>query len=110
MVKEKASRNRIDLVLDIHYVLHEGDQVPKVFVDHYCKFLGEVGNVKDMDVTPLFHTQLSEVTATHMIRSIMKDEVKEAMFSIGITNPRVQMITRLRFLKRLGILLAMMSI
>ncbi|XP_022015024.1 uncharacterized protein LOC110914542 [Helianthus annuus] len=83
-VKCKNHHNRIDVISDSGGVVFEGDKVQQAFVDHYEKFLGCSGDTSTSPAPDLFTQVLDPQIATHMIRQVTEDEVKKAMFSIGI--------------------------
>ncbi|GJW79122.1 hypothetical protein Tco_0140804 [Tanacetum coccineum] len=60
-------------------------EVADAFVSHYEVFLGQAGIVSNMDTNSLFHSKLDEETAHDMVRMVNDQEVKEAMFSMDIT-------------------------
>ncbi|GKA43681.1 putative reverse transcriptase domain, reverse transcriptase zinc-binding domain protein [Tanacetum coccineum] len=77
------SRSRIDFVMDHDNVLHEGTEVPIIFVDHYMQFLGVESHVAPFNHEGLFVKKLCQITDAIMIRDVNDDEIRTAMFSIG---------------------------
>ncbi|GKD22081.1 reverse transcriptase domain, reverse transcriptase zinc-binding domain protein, partial [Tanacetum coccineum] len=75
-------RSRIDVVTNMKGIF-ENDKVPEEFVSHYEMFLGLAGETHDFNTLNLFKTCLNEQVALDMVREVSKQEVKEAMFSIG---------------------------
>ncbi|KAJ9536637.1 hypothetical protein OSB04_un000186 [Centaurea solstitialis] len=60
------------------------DDVATAFIEHFVSIIG----TKDVDVKPfmpaeLFSSKLSLVDALHMIRPILSEEIRDAMFHIG---------------------------
>ncbi|GJY70284.1 hypothetical protein Tco_0473987 [Tanacetum coccineum] len=82
-VKTRMRRSRIDCVMDHDNVLHEGTEVPIIFVDHYMQFLGVESPITPLNHEGLFVRKLSQIPARIMIRDVNDDEIRTAMFSIG---------------------------
>ncbi|GJV38022.1 hypothetical protein Tco_1410499 [Tanacetum coccineum] len=82
-VKSRVSRSRIDAVTNTEGVLFENEQVPDVFVTHYEAFLGLAGVTHGFVDDNLFHSRLNGQVALDMIREVTRQEVKQAMFSMG---------------------------
>ncbi|GJV15520.1 hypothetical protein Tco_1360843 [Tanacetum coccineum] len=82
-VKTRMRRSRIDCVMDHDNVLHEGTEVPIIFVDHYMQFLGVESPITPLNHEGLFIRKLSQIPARIMIRDVNDDEIRTAMFSIG---------------------------
>ncbi|GJY53051.1 RNA-directed DNA polymerase, eukaryota, reverse transcriptase zinc-binding domain protein [Tanacetum coccineum] len=83
MLKGRKFRSRIKVVYDAQGNKFEGDDIAFKFVDHFQKFLGsedEVFLIDDLD--SLFINKLDAQCAAHMIRPVLNDEIKLAMFSI----------------------------
>ncbi|XP_021979569.1 uncharacterized protein LOC110875673 [Helianthus annuus] len=74
----------IDIIKDSQGVVYENDNVPQAFVHHYENFLGCEGDISLSPAPDLFNKVLNPDTAAHMIRQVTEEEVKSAMFSIGI--------------------------
>ncbi|GJV76486.1 zinc knuckle CX2CX4HX4C containing protein [Tanacetum coccineum] len=53
-VKERVSRNRIDIITDMNNVTHTNNEVPTAFVEHYMNFLGSSAPVSNLDNRGLF--------------------------------------------------------
>ncbi|XP_035840393.1 uncharacterized protein LOC118487561 [Helianthus annuus] len=83
-LKSKNHRSRIDVIRDTGGVTYEGNHVYQAFVNHYEKFLGCRGDTSLNPAPDLFSKVLDPNIATHMCRQVTEDEVKKAMFSIGI--------------------------
>ncbi|XP_071739373.1 uncharacterized protein [Rutidosis leptorrhynchoides] len=84
VVKGRANRNRIVSIQDDQGNMLEGDDVTKLFVQHYTNFLGSTSVCDDLhDPSSLFTKKISHQNAMHMIRPISDDEVKKAIFGIG---------------------------
>ncbi|GKA14481.1 putative RNA-directed DNA polymerase [Tanacetum coccineum] len=77
------SRSRIDCMMDHDNVLHEGTEVPIIFVDHYMQFLGVESTITPLNHEGLFVRKLSQILAGIMIRDVNDDEIRTAMFLIG---------------------------
>ncbi|GJZ85823.1 hypothetical protein Tco_0651162, partial [Tanacetum coccineum] len=82
-IKSRVSRSRIDVVMCADGTIAENEKVAEVFVSHYEQFLGLPGTTSAFDTTDLFHTRLDEVHARDMVRIIKRQEVKDALFSMG---------------------------
>ncbi|XP_022030707.1 uncharacterized protein LOC110931630 [Helianthus annuus] len=76
--------SRIEVIKDSAGNLFEGDNVYKPFVQHYENFFGSQGDISLTPAPDLFSKVLAPQVATHMIRQVTAEEVKKAMFSIGI--------------------------
>ncbi|GJU37561.1 hypothetical protein Tco_1185915 [Tanacetum coccineum] len=82
-LKDRMVRNRIKVIYDFDGNKYEGDDIAPKFVDHFHKFLGsedEVFPIEDLD--SLFLNKLDAQCAEYMVRPILDDEIKLAMFSI----------------------------
>nr|GEX69325.1 hypothetical protein [Tanacetum cinerariifolium] len=82
-VKIRVSRSRIDVVTNVEGILFENEVVSEAFVTHYEMFLGLAGDTYGFNTVNLFKTCLNEHVALDMVRTVSKQEVKEAMFSMG---------------------------
>ncbi|GKA20142.1 hypothetical protein Tco_0700131 [Tanacetum coccineum] len=102
VVKSRISRSRIDVVTNAAGVLFENDRVPDAFVSHYEAFLGQPGDTNGFNTSDQFRSRLDDQVALYMVRDVTREEVKEALFSMGVIKPRALMGTQLLFLKRLG--------
>ncbi|XP_021985819.1 uncharacterized protein LOC110882016 [Helianthus annuus] len=83
-LKNRNHHSRIDVIRDAGGTLFEGNHVHQAFVDHYEKFLGCRGDTLLNPAPDLFSNVLDPSVANHMCRQVTEDEVKKAMFSIGI--------------------------
>ncbi|XP_035834111.1 uncharacterized protein LOC110881992 [Helianthus annuus] len=83
IVKTRNARARIYSVMDTMGVRHEGEDVADAMVLHYSSFLGMEHPVETTNLENLFTNVLSDEDAVYMIRPITREEVKNAMFSIG---------------------------
>ncbi|GJZ34000.1 hypothetical protein Tco_0579436 [Tanacetum coccineum] len=81
-VKERVSRNRIDIITDMNNVTHTNNEVPTAFVEHYMNFLGSSAPVSNLDNRGLFSKKISNEKADYMVREVTNGEIKDAMFSI----------------------------
>ncbi|GJV72227.1 hypothetical protein Tco_1492222 [Tanacetum coccineum] len=66
VVKSRVSRSRIDVVTSMDGTVFENEKVADAFVTHYEQFLGQAGAV-----------------ALSMVRNVTRQEVKDALFSMG---------------------------
>ncbi|GJU94462.1 hypothetical protein Tco_1319218 [Tanacetum coccineum] len=82
-VKSRVSRSRIDVVTITEGILFDNDKVSEAFVSHYEMFLGFAGETHGFNTINLFKTCLNEQVALDMVRDVSKQEVKEAIFSMG---------------------------
>ncbi|GJZ00480.1 RNA-directed DNA polymerase, eukaryota, reverse transcriptase zinc-binding domain protein [Tanacetum coccineum] len=82
-VKSRVSRSHIDVMTCADGTIVENENVAEAFVSHYEQFLGLPGTTSAFDMIDLFHTRLDEVHARDMVRIISRQEVKDALFSMG---------------------------
>ncbi|XP_022030437.1 uncharacterized protein LOC110931348 [Helianthus annuus] len=82
-LKNKIHYSRIDVIQDTSGNEFENDLVHKAFVEHYEKFLGCKGTTSLSPSPDLFTKTLEMGVATHMVRPVTPDEVRQAIFSIG---------------------------
>ncbi|GJZ43290.1 RNA-directed DNA polymerase, eukaryota, reverse transcriptase zinc-binding domain protein [Tanacetum coccineum] len=83
VLKGRVSKSRIEVVKDDSSNTYYGEDVALQFVDHFKKFLGtkeDVFTIEDYD--GLFVKKLDPIIATTMIRPILDEEIKDAMFGI----------------------------
>lgn len=83
IVKSKNHRSRIELVTGGNNVLHQGNVVPNVFVQHYENLLGVEGNNLQLPDHVAFPSTINSDRAVWMVRDVTSSEIKDAMFSIG---------------------------
>ncbi|XP_022007434.1 uncharacterized protein LOC110906639 [Helianthus annuus] len=83
-LKMKNHCSRIEVIKDSDGNLYEGDTVFHPFVKHYERFFGSQGDTSLTPAPDLFSKRLSPQVAQHMIRQVSPEEVKRAMFGIGI--------------------------
>ncbi|PWA78701.1 RNA-directed DNA polymerase, eukaryota, Reverse transcriptase zinc-binding domain protein [Artemisia annua] len=62
---------------------HEGNSVPRVFVQHYEHYLGNEGDTTALNNPTLFTKRLDTGIRDHMVRPVSNEEIKLSMFSIG---------------------------
>ena len=84
-VMERRATNFISSVCDSDGNFHYGDEVPQTFIDYFQGVLGE----EDSAVTPmmdqaLFDRRLTLHESLEIIKPFTNDEIKSALFSIGI--------------------------
>ncbi|KAJ0800754.1 putative RNA-directed DNA polymerase [Helianthus annuus] len=82
-VKVKNARTKIYSVMDSLGNRYEGEDVADAMVSHYMNFLGIEIPVQRLNSENLFTNVLSSDVADRMIRQVTREEVKQAMFSIG---------------------------
>ncbi|GJV24648.1 hypothetical protein Tco_1377343 [Tanacetum coccineum] len=83
VVKNQASRNRIDNITLNNGDILTDDQVPRAFIDHYTTFLGQQAAINPLNSNDLFQNQILNEVADHMVREVSNHEIMEAIFSIG---------------------------
>ncbi|XP_052627262.1 uncharacterized protein LOC128133760 [Lactuca sativa] len=83
VVKGKIIRNNIKAVMNDEGNWIEGEDVPKVFIEYFSKFLGaaipcaEINNPHS-----LFSKKLDLVQAVEMVKVVTDEEIKNALFDI----------------------------
>ncbi|GJX28851.1 hypothetical protein Tco_0236930 [Tanacetum coccineum] len=82
-VKSRVSRSRIDVVTNADGIMFENDNVADAFVSHYESFLGQPGTTSGFNDFDLFRVKLDEQEAIDMTRTVSRQEVKSALFSMG---------------------------
>ncbi|GKD88950.1 hypothetical protein Tco_1364457, partial [Tanacetum coccineum] len=82
-VKGRISRNRINVVTNLKGDTFTDDHVAKAFVTHYKAFLGQPGENTPFSDLNLFYNRLDVEEAVAMVHPVTKQEVREAMFSMG---------------------------
>ncbi|XP_022040407.1 uncharacterized protein LOC110942954 [Helianthus annuus] len=92
-LKNRNYRSRTDVIKDADGIVYEGDQVHSALVKHYEKFLGGQDEISLTPTRDLFSNKLQPEVASYMVHQVTEDEVKNAMFSIGIDKVRVLMAT-----------------
>ncbi|XP_022030851.1 uncharacterized protein LOC110931782 [Helianthus annuus] len=83
-VKCRNARNKIHTIKDVHGTRYEGEGITDALVAHYANFLGTEDRVAPIDLDDIFVNKLSSAGATNMVRQVTREEVKNAMFSIGV--------------------------
>ncbi|GJY49138.1 putative RNA-directed DNA polymerase, eukaryota, reverse transcriptase zinc-binding domain protein [Tanacetum coccineum] len=73
----------LNIVTNNKGLLFENDKVPDAFVSHYEVFLGQPGNVTDLNMGGLFFHKLDKHVAVDMTRMVSDIEIKNVMFSMG---------------------------
>ncbi|GJZ37317.1 RNA-directed DNA polymerase, eukaryota, reverse transcriptase zinc-binding domain protein [Tanacetum coccineum] len=82
-LKGRMFRSRIEVVYDSEGHKYEGDDIATKFVDHFSKFLGTEDDVFPIeDPDSLFINKLDAQCSDYMVRPVLDDEIKFAMFSI----------------------------
>ncbi|GKD96348.1 putative RNA-directed DNA polymerase, partial [Tanacetum coccineum] len=81
-VKARISKGRIDCIMDHENVVYGGDDLPKVFVEHYMNFLGVQATVEDLNHHGLFVRKLHQSKFENMVRILFDEEIRMAMFFI----------------------------
>ncbi|GJY25818.1 RNA-directed DNA polymerase, eukaryota, reverse transcriptase zinc-binding domain protein [Tanacetum coccineum] len=82
-VKSRISRSRIDVVTNSDGMVFENENAASAFVSHYEAFLGQSGTTCGLNDNDLFHVILDQNVAIDMIRNVTRQEVKNALFSMG---------------------------
>ncbi|GJV04817.1 RNA-directed DNA polymerase, eukaryota, reverse transcriptase zinc-binding domain protein [Tanacetum coccineum] len=82
-VKGRTNRNIIEVVYDDQGNAVYGDSIANMFVSHFESFLGTHDKVYAIeDAGSLFMKKLNVNKAIDLIKPVMDDEVKDALFSI----------------------------
>ncbi|GJS24118.1 hypothetical protein Tco_0452750 [Tanacetum coccineum] len=108
IVKNKCARNQIKMVRDSSNVFYEGNVVVGAFVTHYENFLDIEGSTTPLANQYLFSHVLNSQKTDFMVRDVMDNEIKEALFSIGDDKAPALMVSLLLSLRKLGMLWVMM--
>nr|GEX54158.1 hypothetical protein [Tanacetum cinerariifolium] len=87
-IKNRNQRSCIDVITNADNVEVLGNAVLDVFVSHYHSFLGAATTCDDLDSEGLYNKKVSNLSSTNMTCPITDDEIKRAMFGIGVTNPQ----------------------
>ncbi|XP_022014955.1 uncharacterized protein LOC110914476 [Helianthus annuus] len=82
-VKSRNHWSRIQVISDANGVMYEADNVHSNFVQHYEKFLGCQDDISVQPTPDFFSKWVNPMDASYMVRPVMMEEVKSAMFSIG---------------------------
>nr|GEY30792.1 hypothetical protein [Tanacetum cinerariifolium] len=82
IIKSRENLNKITSVCNKKGEKFEGNEVAEQFVNHVKKFLKVDKDCEDLDDLELFHHKISN-DAKNMIKEVIEDEIKEAMFDIG---------------------------
>ncbi|GJX24441.1 sodium/hydrogen exchanger 6 [Tanacetum coccineum] len=82
VIKGRNSRSRIEVIKNTNGFIHDGDQVPNIFVAHYNQFLGTLGEAIPLDLPSLYLKVLDPNKAAHMVHPVLDEEVKQVRFSI----------------------------
>ena len=86
-------------------------QVSSLFVEYYENLLGTRNNVLRLDSGVLADgARVEDEQALALTRPVLDEDIKVALFDIGVTRPLVQMVLHLVFSKKLGILLGLISV
>nr|GEV33793.1 hypothetical protein [Tanacetum cinerariifolium] len=80
--EERNQRSRIELILNSDNVEISGNLVPDVFVSHYEQLLGTSMDCNTLNVEGLFSKTVLMDIASIMVRPVMNEEIKVAMFDI----------------------------
>nr|GEV45003.1 hypothetical protein [Tanacetum cinerariifolium] len=83
VVKSQASRYRINTVTTSNGDCVNRDHVPMTFIDYYTEFLDQQGVTFDFNSSDLFHNQISSNIATHMVRDVFNQEIRDAIFCMA---------------------------
>ncbi|GJX65090.1 hypothetical protein Tco_0299433, partial [Tanacetum coccineum] len=83
VLKGRVSKSRIEVVKDDDGNTFDGEDIALQFVDHFKSFLGAEEDVFPIeDCNRLFVKKLDPIIATSMIRPILDEEIRDAMFGI----------------------------
>ncbi|XP_021991402.1 uncharacterized protein LOC110888172 [Helianthus annuus] len=82
-VKSRNARNKINCIKDTNGNQYEGVDVAAALLNHYSAFMGTEDKVARLDDADLFVNVLQQNVAETMVRQVIDDEVKQAMFSIS---------------------------
>ncbi|GJT05644.1 hypothetical protein Tco_0840106 [Tanacetum coccineum] len=83
VLKGKSNKSKVFSLCDDSGISYKQDQIPKLFLKHFEKFLGSSYHVQDIiSSETLFRRKLSPDAAEKMISSISDAEIKRAMFDI----------------------------
>ncbi|GJT03880.1 RNA-directed DNA polymerase, eukaryota, reverse transcriptase zinc-binding domain protein [Tanacetum coccineum] len=84
VIKSRRNSNRVRGVCDENGNWFEGDNVAVQFVNHFEKFLGNKGDVEQIEnPSELFTNKISQGKAEDMVREVTNKEIKDAIFDIG---------------------------
>ncbi|KAJ9547121.1 hypothetical protein OSB04_019664 [Centaurea solstitialis] len=84
VVKERRNRGILRSVIDSQGRYVQDDAVGPVFVDHFRSFLGMIDPLVEPSIqSDLFQNSLTLSESLHMIRPILDEEIKWAVFNIG---------------------------
>ncbi|GJR09612.1 aspartic peptidase [Tanacetum coccineum] len=81
--KLDEERGRIDVIMNSDNIKVMGPNVADVFVSHYEMFLGTDLICDNINFDGLFFKKVSADSFSNMVRLILDEEIKAAMFSIG---------------------------
>nr|GEU39211.1 RNA-directed DNA polymerase, eukaryota, reverse transcriptase zinc-binding domain protein [Tanacetum cinerariifolium] len=84
VVKSRKNKNRILSIKNKAGTIVEGKKVVDEFVNHFEVFLGQSSPVKSTEeIGNIFTSKLSTEEASYMIREVIDNEIKAAMFGIN---------------------------
>ncbi|XP_071714140.1 uncharacterized protein [Rutidosis leptorrhynchoides] len=84
-VQGKKHRSKINNIVDHGGNVHQGVDVPNIFVDHYIQVLGNASTCNNItDPQNLFSNRLPPDIAQIMIRPVDTSEVKDVVFNFGV--------------------------
>nr|GEY73645.1 hypothetical protein [Tanacetum cinerariifolium] len=83
VVKGRNSQSRIEVIRNTNGFIHDGDQVPNIFIAHYNQFPGTSGETIPLDLPGLNSKVLDPNKAVYMVHLVLDEEVKQVVFSIG---------------------------
>ncbi|GJU71005.1 protein LAZ1 [Tanacetum coccineum] len=84
LVKPKGNRSHIDCILGLVFVFHKGNVVPNVFMQHYINFIRQGRKVHPLTQERIFMKRSSQDKADKMVRIVLGDEIRLAIFGIAI--------------------------
>ncbi|GJU68574.1 RNA-directed DNA polymerase, eukaryota, reverse transcriptase zinc-binding domain protein [Tanacetum coccineum] len=83
VIKSRRHSNRVRGVCDENRNWFEGDNMTVQFVNHFEKFLGNKGDVEQIEnPSELFTNKISQGKAEDMVREVTNKEIKDAIFDI----------------------------
>ncbi|GKA68338.1 reverse transcriptase domain, reverse transcriptase zinc-binding domain protein, partial [Tanacetum coccineum] len=84
VIKSRRNSNRVRGVCDENGNWFEGDNVAVQFVNHFEKFLGNKGDVEQIEnPSELFTNKISQGKTEDMVREVTNKEIKDVIFDIG---------------------------
>nr|GEZ70209.1 hypothetical protein [Tanacetum cinerariifolium] len=83
VLKGKSNKSKVFSLYDDAGIIHEGDQIPQLFLRQFEMFLGTSQHVQNIqESVDLFTSRLNERDVENMIHNITDAKIKNAMFDI----------------------------